>query len=57
MASIVEKIEQIGGALIAVEALVPLIEKFVDDAKAIAPQLEADGVAIKNKLSEIFKSI
>lgn len=57
MASIVDKFEEVSAAVGAVEALVPLIEKFIDDAKAAAPELEADGLAIELKLKAIFKSL
>ena len=38
-------------ALIALE---PLLVKFIEDARAAAPQLEADGEDLLAKLKEIF---
>jgi hypothetical protein len=57
MGNLVSKFEEISGAVAALEALVPMIEKTLDDAKAAAPQLEADVDAIKLKLETIFKTL
>ena len=54
--SLIQSIENAGFEVSALIALEPLIVKFVEDAIAAAPQLEADGRAILDKVEGIFHS-